>query len=83
MSGVHYRIRQGDRVALIDRHHERGVGRESQTEILSGSPYGEPNSTKPARTPATSSPSKTSSPTMPSSYTNKAAASPKPRCPAK
>ena len=50
---------------------------ESQTESCARSRYGEENWTKPARTPATSSPSRTSSPTTPKSLAAKAAASPR------
>jgi hypothetical protein len=42
--GVHYGIRQGDRVALIDQHHERGVERienGSRGEVLDITPAGE------------------------------------------
>jgi hypothetical protein len=42
--GVHYGIRQGDRIALIDQHHEPGVERienGSRGEILNITPTGE------------------------------------------
>jgi conjugative relaxase-like TrwC/TraI family protein len=42
--GVHYGIRQGDRVALIDQHHEPGVERienGSRGEVLDITPAGE------------------------------------------
>jgi len=42
--GVHYAIRQGDRVAMIDQHHEPGVERienGSQGEVLKITPAGE------------------------------------------
>jgi conjugative relaxase-like TrwC/TraI family protein len=42
--GVHYGVRQGDRVALIDQHHEPGVERienGSRGEVLDITPAGE------------------------------------------
>src|SRR6202140_5122015 len=42
--GVHYGIRQGDRVAMIDQHHEPGVERienGSRGEVLDVTPAGE------------------------------------------
>ncbi len=42
--GVHYGIRQGDRIALIDQHHEPGVERienGSRGEVLDITPAGE------------------------------------------
>jgi AAA domain len=42
--GVHYGIRQGDRMALIDQHHEHGVERienGSRGEVLDITPAGE------------------------------------------
>ncbi len=42
--GVHYGVRQGDRVAMIDQHHEPGVERienGSQGEVLDITPAGE------------------------------------------
>ncbi len=42
--GVHYGVRQGDRVAMIDQHHEPGVERienGSRGEILDVTPAGE------------------------------------------
>jgi conjugative relaxase-like TrwC/TraI family protein len=42
--GVHYSIRQGDRVAMIDKHHQPGTKRienGSQGEILNITPQGE------------------------------------------
>jgi conjugative relaxase-like TrwC/TraI family protein len=42
--GVHYGIRRGDRVAMIDQHHEPGVERienGSQGEVLDVTPAGE------------------------------------------
>jgi ATP-dependent exoDNAse (exonuclease V) alpha subunit len=42
--GVHYGIRQGDRIALIDQHHERGrhrIENGSRGEVLDVSPAGE------------------------------------------
>jgi conjugative relaxase-like TrwC/TraI family protein len=42
--GVHYGIRQGDRIALIDQHHEPGVERienGSRGEVLQITPTGE------------------------------------------
>jgi hypothetical protein len=47
------------------------------------SPYGEQNSTTPAKTPATSSPSRTSSPTTPKPSASRAAASPRHGSPAR
>ena len=44
MPGVHYGIRQGDRVAMIDQHHEPGVERienGSRGEVLDVTPAGE------------------------------------------
>ena len=41
--GVHYGVRQGDRVAMIDQHHEPGVARienGSQGEVLDVTPAG-------------------------------------------
>jgi conjugative relaxase-like TrwC/TraI family protein len=41
--GVHYSVRQGDRIAMIDKHHEPGVERienGSQGEILNINPAG-------------------------------------------
>jgi conjugative relaxase-like TrwC/TraI family protein len=42
--GVHYGIRQGDRVAMIDQHHQRGAERienGSRGEVLDVTPAGE------------------------------------------
>jgi conjugative relaxase-like TrwC/TraI family protein len=42
--GVHYSVRQGDRVTLIDRHHEAGRARienGSQGDVLNVTPAGE------------------------------------------
>ncbi len=44
MPGMHYGIREGDRVAMIDQHHEPGEQRienGSQGEVLEITPSGE------------------------------------------
>jgi hypothetical protein len=65
------------------RSRTRGGEATRKQRRYARSPYGEQNSTTPAKTPATSSPSRTSSPTTPKPSASRAAASPRHGSPAR